>query len=196
MGTSAAIIGGAQAVGAIGSAYASAKAQQSQGVYQSEMAKVNATFAEEQSSEAIQAGNKSANRVESGAQQTMGSQRAALAAQGIDVDVGSAAQVQSGTQNQAALAELTIKNNAYLQAWGYKVQATNDIYSGKFAGMAANNAASSTLLTGGLQGVGYAAGGFRNNYGGYGSPNYGQGTGGGGSGGTPTLMTSNIEGGQ
>lgn len=190
MGVSAAIVGGAQAVGSIGSAYASAKAQQEQGEYQSTMAQVNSTFAQEQGSEAIAAGSKAAAMVDSKANQTIGSQRAELAAQGIDVDVGSAAQIQTDTRAQAQLNENTIKNNAYLTAWGFKVQATNDSYAGQYAGMAANNMASSTLLTGGMNAINYGANGFKSYWGGSGGVGGAGNNGTYGGGGTPQSMSA------
>lgn len=56
----------------------------------------------------------------------IGSQRANYAAQGVNVSTGSANEMQLETAYQAEVDILTMRNNAYRQAFGYKVQALTD----------------------------------------------------------------------
>lgn len=124
-----------------------------QGKYQSTVAESNARLADIQSQDAIDRGNQAANKNTDKTRQLIGSQRASLAAQGIDVNSGSAADVQADSASLGALDSATIKNNAYREAWGYKVQSMNDTYAGKFASIAADSNANNTLLTGGMNAV-------------------------------------------
>lgn len=52
----------------------------------------------------------------------IGAQRAAYAAQGIEVDSGSALDVQADTAYQGEVDALTIRSNAAREAWGFKVE--------------------------------------------------------------------------
>ena len=58
------------------------------------------------------------------AQRMKGAQRAALAAQGINVDAGSAAAIQHETDKQIDTDVTRIRNNAWREAWGYKMEAS------------------------------------------------------------------------
>lgn len=151
MGASAGIMMGASAMG---NAYSQSQAMKSQGEYQAQIANTNAKLADIKSQDAIDRGNRSANLNDTQTKKLIGSQRAALAAQGIDVNSGSAVDVQSDSASLGALDSLTIRNNAWRESWGYKVESVNDTYSGKFSGMAADNSARNTLLTGGMQAAG------------------------------------------
>lgn len=143
-----------------------ASAMDQQGAYQWRLAEWNANIAEQAAKDAISRGDIEAGRVRSGTRQTVGSQRAALAAQGIDVNTGSAADVQSDTARIGALDELTARNNAAREAWGYKVQAWNERTQGQLAKLGSKNAAKAlrqqswgTVLTGAVQAYGtYRAG--------------------------------------
>lgn len=138
------------------SAVNSAAATEAQGSYQSAMFQINSKFADLQGDEAIRLGDKEADKVKTNAERVVGSQRAILAAQGLDVDIGSAVDIQEDTRAQAETAAMSIKNNAWREAWGFKQEAITGTYKGKFASMAAGNSANATLLTGGIQAAGYA----------------------------------------
>lgn len=94
--------------------------------YQSGMMKQNAMFKEQAAQETIAAGDTSADwqRVRTG--QAVGTQRSVQAANGIDVNSGSAAQLQDDTAMLGELDALTIQNNAAREAYGYRVQAQQD----------------------------------------------------------------------
>lgn len=143
-----------------------ANAVSAQGAYQWRLAEWNANLAEQAAKDAIARGDIEAGRVRSATRQTVGSQRAALAAQGIDINTGSAADVQSDTTRIGALDELTTKNNAAREAFGYTVQAWNERQQGELARLGSRNAADAlrrqswgTVLTGATQAYGvYRAG--------------------------------------
>ena len=150
MGASAAILAGASAVSQVGSAYSQSQAIEAQGEYQKTQFETNAKFADLSGKEALRIGDENANKVKADANRMVGKQRAVLAAQGIDVGTGSAVDIQEDTKQQGELAAMTIKNNAWREAWGYKIDAMNNRYSGSMAAMAATNSSRSTLLTGGI----------------------------------------------
>lgn len=112
---------------------------------------MNARLAARQGEDAIGRGDKEAATYRDKVNQTVGSQRAALAAQGIDVNSGSAAEVQLDTKAMGEKDAMTIKNNAWREAWGYKVEAQNNRGSASMTRQAGENRYNNTLLTGGLQ---------------------------------------------
>ena len=146
---------GSAAGDAVGS-WADAKAVRAQGNYQNEMANINAQFAELSAESAITRGNKQAADVKRNTKKIIGSQRAAMAAQGISIDSGSALDVQEDTAMIGELEAMKVKNNAWMEAFGYKVQAQQDRQQGKIGKMAADNTAATTLATGGWKAVGGA----------------------------------------
>lgn len=152
-----AIGAGFSAVSSIMSSSANADALRAQGEHEKNVADFNEKIALIQSEDALYRGDKEATQLRKNAKRLVGSQRAALAAQGVNVDVGSAALVQEDTMDQAKIDEITIRNNAAREAWGYKVQARGYSMQGSFASMAGENAARSTALTGGINALGYAA---------------------------------------
>lgn len=151
MGLEAALA--AQAVGAVAGlagSYTQSRAIRSQGRYEAQQLEANARLANLQAEDATSRGKVEANRQRLATRRLIGSQRAALAAQGIEVDSGSALQLQADTAALGAQDALQIESNAYREAWGHRMQATG--YQGQ-AGMArraSRNAARNTILTGGL----------------------------------------------
>lgn len=98
--------------------------------------------------DALARGEEAANQVGSQSRVLTGAQRTALAAQGIDITTGSAADVQSSDQRTAQLNEGQLRLNAAREAFGFTEQ-------GMLARMGASNAAKgysnqmySTLLGG------------------------------------------------
>lgn len=156
MGTIAAIAFGVNAIGQLIGSAGEANAQREQGEYQKHMSEVNAKLAEDQGADAIKLGDLEAGQVARKGAAVRGSQRVAYAAQGIDVNSGVAAEVQADTEALSQIDQLTIKNNAWRTAWGYKVEALNSRSKGEFAKIAADKSANNTLLTGGLKALGSA----------------------------------------
>ncbi len=141
---------GMQAVGSLASGYSQSKALKAQGDYQKSIYDMNAKFAQFEADDAIDRGKTAATEYKKKGKALIGSQRAALAAQGIEVDSGSAAEVQADTRIQIEKETINIKNNAWREAWGYKTQALQSSYSGEIAKAMSITNANNTLLTGGM----------------------------------------------
>jgi hypothetical protein len=127
-----------------------------QGAFTSGMLNRNAALKDQTADETVFAGDTSADwqRVRSG--QAVGTQRAVQAANGIDVNSGSAAQLQDDTAMIGELDALTIQNNAAREAYGYRIQADQDrINAIQTRTNAGNNAMGSIL-----GGLGSAFGSF------------------------------------
>lgn len=103
---------------------AAARSVDAQGGAQGALLDKNADLADAQAADAITRGNQDAGRVIRQSRLLSGSQRAALAAQGINVDSGSAADVVTGDAKLGETDALTIRNNAHRDAWGFQQQAS------------------------------------------------------------------------
>jgi hypothetical protein len=119
MATTAAILGGIQTV----SSFAS---QQSQAGAITKQADFNTDVANLQATDAAARGDFDAGQRGILGRQTIGAQRANAAGSGVDVNSGSAAQLQENEARLSAMDQLTIKNNANRQAWGFRTQAALD----------------------------------------------------------------------
>jgi len=139
-----------QGVSSLASGVMNAQAYRQQGEFQRQQFEFNKRIAETQAEDAIRRGDKDAVALKKSAKRLIGAQRTALAAQGIEIDSGSALDVQMDTAQLAAQDALTIKNNAYREAWGYKVQALDYGAKGQFAELQGRQQATQSLLTGGL----------------------------------------------
>lgn len=85
----------------------------------------NARFAETQAQDAVQRGRLDVRKVRLGARQLIGAQRAALAANNVRIDSGSAAALQRDTTLMADADAFTILENARRDATGYRQQGAN-----------------------------------------------------------------------
>lgn len=110
-------------VSAIGSV-ASGVAQGDAASYNAQVANNNAIIARQNATYAEQAGNAKVEQAGIRASEQMGGVKTALAANNVDVNTGSAVDVETGTREEGALNQFTIANNAELQAYGYRAQAT------------------------------------------------------------------------
>jgi len=113
----------ATAVSAVG-AYGSAQAQGQAAAYQSKVAANNAIIAQQNKVNAEQAGAQAAETTSMKGAAQLGQIRAAIGANNIDVNTGSAANVQTSQREVSNLDTQTTMNNALLQAYGYQSQAT------------------------------------------------------------------------
>lgn len=141
---SLAAIAAIQAVGSAFSSYQQGKAQKA--IY-----KANESISRMQAEDAIKRGHELEARSRQRTRKLRGSQRTALAAQGIRLDAGSALDIQMETEDFGELDALTIKNNALREAFGYRSQARVSSMQGQLADSAAKNEAIQTLLTGGMK---------------------------------------------
>lgn len=157
MGAIAAIAFGAKAIGDVVGAVSGANAQREQAKYQEHQYNQNAKMAEDQAADTIRLGDLEANQAGKKADAVRGSQRVAYANQGVDVNTGAAAETQADTVALGQLDMVTIKENAWRTAWGYKVEAANSRGKGAMTRAAGESAANTTLLTGGLNALGNLA---------------------------------------
>lgn len=141
------------AIGSVVNAFSQSAADKAQGGYESSIANTNAAIASVQARQTLETGDIEASRENLKTQQAIGSERAAQGASGVDVASGSSALTRIGTAGVGAIDELTIRNNAARQAWGYQTQALSDTYQGQFAELSATAKSQQSLLTGGLQAV-------------------------------------------
>lgn len=139
-----------------------ASAMTAQGMYQNEMMQANAGIADLQAEDAIKRGDAEANRYGSQVRSVIGSQRANFSGQGVDVNKGSALETQVGTAEVGAQDQVTIKNNAWMEAWGYRAGAADMRRQGQLAMMGANNNSRNTLMAGGLNAINNLAGAYGN----------------------------------
>lgn len=101
----------------------SAKLVEQQGDAQAGFLRTNASLADNQAADATARGEEGASSVTRATRALGGSQRAALAAQGVNIGSGSALDVVESDQRLGALDALTIRNNAAREAWGFQTQA-------------------------------------------------------------------------
>jgi hypothetical protein len=97
--------------------------QQQAAESQAELSDYNASVADLQATDATQRGEEEANHYRQGVRTLVGEQRATFAASGVNVDFGSAGEVQQDSAFLGELDALTIRTNAAREAWGYKTQA-------------------------------------------------------------------------
>lgn len=127
-----------------------------EGAFNAGMLKQNAALKEQTADETLFAGDTSADwqRVRTG--QAVGTQRSVQAANGIDVNSGSAAQLQDDTAMIGELDALTIQNNAARESFGYRIQADQDRMNAVQTVTNAGNKATGSILGG----IGGAFGSF------------------------------------
>lgn len=157
--TAAMVSVGAQAAGTMISAsgaYHSASAQKSALKGQAKLAEINARIAELGAQSALEQGKQQVAQVTHRAGQLKGTQRATMAANGIDLGVGNAAEVQASTDIMKEIDANTAKHNAVRNAWGYRTQGMNYMNEARMAranaaGISPSGVAFNTLLGGASQ---------------------------------------------
>jgi len=118
-------IGGGFASGA--GAMQAAKAASASSNYQAVVAANNATLANETADRALASGAAATEDVSMKSAANVGTIKATQGASGVDVNSGSALNVQSSARELGELAATRTENNAQERAWGYRVQASNDV---------------------------------------------------------------------
>jgi hypothetical protein len=122
--------------------------------YQAQVATNNAALAKQQSKLDIQSGEIQAVNQGLKTKATVGQEKAAQGASGIDVNTGSAADVRAGTAQLGTLNELTTRSDAAKKAYTDEVTAQSDTaqgvldtYAGESAETGAEIGAAGTLLS-------------------------------------------------
>jgi hypothetical protein len=114
-----AIMMATSAIGAGISMYSQIQAGQAQ----AEAGRVNANLARQNAADELNRGAAEAGAIQMRGSQVVGAQRAAMAGNGIDTSVGSAAGLEGSTRTMAELDSMTRLNNAARRAWGYQLEA-------------------------------------------------------------------------
>lgn len=143
MAVSSVVMMGAGAVGSAAGARSSAASQKAQLEYNAAIGKLNAAMAESDASllelnasisesqarMALQIGQREEQQLRLQSAQLKGRQRAAFAANGVDLGVGSTARVLASTDYMTEVDASVVRANAARQAFGYRVQAVNQKFS-------------------------------------------------------------------
>lgn len=144
---------------ALHSADASAKAS----TYNAQVAEMNATLSQRRAKDATERGARAEQQKRQEVAQLQGRQRAAMAANGVDVGYGSALDTLIDTAYLGELDALTIRRNAARESYDYEVDAVNGRAD---AGLSRMNA--DAAVTGGyLDAAGTILGGASSAYKGY-----------------------------
>jgi hypothetical protein len=130
----------------VASGTASAYGQYQSGKYQEKVAKNNALIQGRMAEDALKRG------------QIKSQQAAKMGAAGIDMGVGSAADMLADTAMMGELDALTLRSNAQREAWGHDVQASNFLSEGRLSSYKGNYGAASTILGTAGTAVGMSAG--------------------------------------
>lgn len=132
-----------------------AKATEREADYSAGILEQNAGYAREQAADALTRGHEAELDTVRGQRQLHGAQRAAGAAAGIDINSGSARDVQTNDERMALEEERRIRNNAAREAHGFQVQGDDYLAQAQLTRVAGQNQAKalrrqsmSTLLSG------------------------------------------------
>lgn len=149
------------ALTAVSGAYAADSAKKS-GQYQANVAAQNAELDEFRATQAQRIGAIEEDKQRAKVRQVVGSQRASLAANGIDLGSGTAEDMIVETETMGEVDALTLRFNAMNEAWGYRTSAVNERNSGKFAKWSGKRQATGTYLSTAASMAGTAAGAYQN----------------------------------
>jgi hypothetical protein len=125
---------------------------------QADIAEINARVAESSAQSVLISGQREEQKSRISTANLKGTQRASLAANGVDLGVGSAENILTTTDVLGEIDAQTIKANATASAWGHRTQAVNQQAQARSA-RAASGAISpvSAMLTTALGGAGQVA---------------------------------------
>lgn len=105
----------------------------------------NAAFIEFQAEDALRRGDKQAERIGERGRQVAGAQRVAAAAAGVDIDSGTASELQTETFRMSALDQLEMRNNAWRESFGLRSQAQNQRAQSRLAYWGAEQTADAVI---------------------------------------------------
>jgi hypothetical protein len=140
-------------------AKAQANAMREQLAFQNKVLEINQKVSDSQFKDAIARGEEEVAANSGRARKILAAQTVALAAQGVDISQGAAADVQRETELLSAMDAVKIRNNAWREAYGFKVDAYNQALQGQIARVSTANQVRNTLATGGLQAINSGVGG-------------------------------------
>lgn len=146
---------GLQAIGALSSANAASAAAQSQQMSlntQAAMADINARINETSAQQSLLSGQREEQKSRIATANLKATQRANMAANGVDLGEGSAAQILTSTDLMGEIDAETIKQNAIRSAWGYRTQGANQTAQATMSRAAAGAISPSSAFTSSLLG--------------------------------------------
>lgn len=112
----------------------------------------NALYLNNAANDAVDRGMKASDQQRVQTQQFIGTQRAAQAANGGEVNTGSNALLQQDTAALGELDALTISNNAAREAYGYQVQASSNLTNARTLEKNARKQVLTSVLGGAISG--------------------------------------------
>jgi len=124
--------------------------------FQADVLKQNAKIADMQAEDVLRRGEEAVFEKRLEGKRVIGAQRAALAAQGIELGSGSALDIQGDTAAQAEIDALTIRNNAFREAMGYRMRAGQLRTEARGTRLFGSLTAQQTLLGSGVAAAGTA----------------------------------------
>lgn len=143
------------AIGAV-SGLMQGQQQNAQAASQASALRQNALFLNRAADDAVNRGAIDADQQRVQTQGVIGTQRAAQASNGGLVNEGTNAIIQEDTAQLGELDALTISNNAAREAYGYRVEAENNLTNAKALVKNAKGSMFSSILGGALGGAGSA----------------------------------------
>lgn len=165
-------------MGDVAATVMNSEATRTQGKYQQFAANMNARFLEKEAEGVIKQGDKDAIEYGKQVKSILASQTASYAAAGLDVSDydSSLGDLQRDTERLGKIDQLTIKKNAWEQAWGIRADAMQMKFSGQMQRQFSQVEANRGLAVAGLQGaekaVTYGMGGGKQSKGGGGGTTY------------------------
>ena len=136
----------------------SAYSQYSSGPSQRALAEKQANYGEQQAQDALARGVEAERRQRLQTRGVIGAQRASLAAQGVDVNEGSALDVQTSAATIGELDVQTIRRHSQLAARRFRVGAADTRARGQIAAQAGAMNATGTILGGISRSYAYSRG--------------------------------------
>lgn len=152
--------GFASALATFTAADANANAESSASTFKANQLLLDSQVSSLQAQSTLQAGNMASGLVGKKVASAIGQERASYAAQGVNVDTGSAASTQESTNVQGALEEQTIQSNAWREAWGLRVQSENEKMESEMMRLEGKEQSFNTLMTGGMKAINDIESGF------------------------------------
>lgn len=141
------------------SAYASIQSAK----MQKKMSELNSLIAGKQSDYALEKGELQEQAFRYGTKQTIGKQRVAFAAQNVALDDGTALEMQMDAAKWGEVDALRIRNNAAMEAWGFRLQAGSQAIQGSLSMMSGAYQAGGAVMSG-IQQAGRASMDFAKAY--------------------------------
>lgn len=130
----------------VSSATGAAALLRAQGEAESQTHSFNALLDESQAQDALDQGAQQERASRAGYAKVKGQQRAALAANGVTLDEGSALRIQSDTDYASDTDAATIKTNTLKQALGYRIQGASETMSARMASLNGEAAAQQEMM--------------------------------------------------